>query len=80
MVVNEGKYTVYTFIRDFGVNRKIMGAEPPETFSKIYHLLWLRMHIPILGLLWVARKHDSTWQHFTRLHVDQSILVKHPRI
>ena len=63
---------------DLGVKR--MGAEPLEKFSEPRHLLWRRMHLSILGLLWVARKFDSSSQLFPRHRVEESVLVRHPGI
>ena len=41
-------------------------VEPPGKFSKSHLLLWLRMHLPISGMVWATWNFDSLWQLFTR--------------
>lgn len=62
----------------FGAPIPYTEAESPEKISQPYPLLWLRIHLPILSLLWATRSFYSLQQLFTRQHVEESILVRHP--
>ena len=66
VLVNKRK--VYTSIKRtwHREERRGLGAEPPEKYSKACPLHWLKMHLPIVSLLCVTMNFDCSWQLLAR--------------